>query len=125
MWNKGFTMLEILIVVSVFAVLLLLFPLMQPPASLSIDTHRIMMKLEAAQLDSILNQHHNTITLNNHSICFNSDCEELPARRLADEGIIEFNAAGNVNHAGTYCFREGSQCRCIVIQLGSGRMSIE
>lgn len=118
-------MLEILIVVSVFALLLLIFPFIQPPASLSMDTYRFMAKLEAAQLDSILNQHHNRITLNNNRICFNEDCEELPAKRLADEGVIEFNAAGNVNHAGTYCFREGSQCRCIVIQLGSGRMSIE
>lgn len=125
MCNKGFTMLEILIVVSVFAVLLLLFPMIQPSASLSMDTHRIMAKLEAAQLDSVFNQHHNTITFNNHSICFNDECEELPTKRIVDEGIIEFNAAGNVNHAGTYCFREGNQCRCIVIQLGSGRMSIE
>lgn len=125
MCNKGFTMLEILIVVSVFAVLLILFPMIQPSTSLSVDTHRIMVKLEAAQLDSVLNQHPNTITLNHHSICFNDVCEELPAKRIADEGIIEFNAAGNVNRAGTYCFREGNQCRCIVIQLGSGRMSIE
>lgn len=125
MSNKGFTMIEILIVVSVFAFLLLIFPMIQPPASLSMDTHRIMVKLEAAQLDSILNQHTNTIILNNRSICFNDNCEELPAKRIADEGIIQFNAAGNVNRAGTYCFREGNQCRCIVIQLGSGRMSIE
>ena len=88
-------------------------------------SRRFMAKLEAAQLDAILNQHSNSITLSTHQLCFNEVCEALPASRSADEGKIEFNAAGNVNHAGTYCFHEGNQCRCIVIQLGSGRMALE
>lgn len=125
MFNKGYTLLEVLFVVSTFAMLLLLFPFIRPPASLTSDTHRFLAKLEAAQLDAILNQQSNSITLSTHQVCFNDVCEALPASRTADEGEIKFNAAGNVNHAGTYCFHEGNQCRCIIIQLGSGRMALE
>lgn len=125
MCNKGYTLVEILFVLSVFSFLLLLFPFVKPSLTLTTDTQRLLLRLEEAQLDAVLNQQRHVITIKPFELCFDEVCEVLPSARSVDEGKIVFNAAGNVNHAGTYCFHEGNQCKCIVIQLGSGRMSLE
>lgn len=125
MCNKGFTLLEMLIELSIFSILLLLFSFTKGNGTLSVDVRRYAAKIEALQLNSILHHESNEIKLKRNEICFNDECESFPTGRSGDEGLIRFNQAGNVNQANTYCFYQGVHEQCLIIQLGGGRMRLE
>ena len=123
--NKGFTLIEMIFVLSLMSIMMLLFVSTQSVSLLNTTMLRSKELILQAQLTAIETRQRQTVIFTLNTIEFDSETLLLPSNMVCDNKRITFNAMGNINQAQRVCCYEGSRTKCLVFQLGSGRCSLE
>lgn len=121
--TDGFTLVEMLLVLALFACLLTLLPF------LSLNQHTMHVKMESLREQLLIVQgeamrdlksirvdfHHTMMRYENHDTDIQMHCN----------GFVIFHPNGNVDHAKTLRCSYHNEVGELVIQLGSGRMYVK
>lgn len=123
---KGFTLVEMLIVLSVMCLCMIIFPIVQHHAQISFRYQMLTLKqiLLQAQINAI--QSHRDI-----SVVFNQDGYQIDGSYTAwnkemrcDAAQIDYLAQGSTTKAQTiHCYQNQNR-HDLVIQLGSGQIDV-
>lgn len=127
MSSKGFTLIEVLLVLSVIAVLGVCLPFLKVQSSLqlSYEMKIIYHKLLYAQAQSIAKKKTISVDFQGDSYHINNDLETFSSSMHCSSIRFHFTPLGTISKAGTItCSLQGYQKK-IILQLGSGRIYVE
>lgn len=127
MSNKGFTLIEALLVLSVIAILGACLPFLKVQASLklSYEMKTIYHKLLYAQGQSIAKKKTIPVDFRGDSYQIDNDLETFSSSMHCSNTQFHFTPLGTISKAGSItCSLQGYQKK-IVLQLGSGRIYVE
>lgn len=123
-YNKGFTMIETVIVLVIIGILVLITPnFLINNVPLSYQMHYLKEKILMAQISALKEKQHSEVIIENNYFMINGKQENYQGM-VCEDSTITFNAFGNVNHAQTITCFQDDQEQSLVIQLGSGRIDI-
>lgn len=125
--NKGFTLLEMLLVLSVLAMCLLVFPLIKVPVGVAFryQIQEIQMKLLAAQQTAICEKRDVFVDFLGNVVQIDKLVIKLPKNTHCDIRKLHFTPVGNVSGANTITCTRGKAKKQLVIQVGTGRMHVK
>ncbi|MEG0092493.1 MAG: type II secretion system protein [Erysipelotrichaceae bacterium] len=125
-FNKGFTMIEMIIVLSIISIMLLLVPkLFIYEIPLSYQMQYLKEQLLSIQMKALLQKQRINIEIQSNGIYVHSRFQPFQGNMICEPTTLSFNQFGNVNHAQSImCYLHQNQIK-LVIQLGSGRMNVQ
>lgn len=127
MGNKGFTLIESLLVCSIIVVLLACFSFIKTSENLQLrfQLTEIREHLLRAQSKAITEKRIIKIESKNHS--FTIDAQKISLRKniACDLKTFYFNTSGNISKADTINCSLANQQLKLVMQLGSGRIDVK
>lgn len=125
MQNKGFTLIEMLLVVSVLSMLILLFPFTQHDSIyLHTQLNEIKERLLYAQSMALKTKKKVEVTIHGSSIQVSGSNFHLRKGMSCQGNNFYYNDKGNVSNAQTITCSIKDKTGSIVIQLGSGQLDI-
>lgn len=121
--DDGFTLIEMLIVLSSILMILILFPVLHP------ETKQIKMRLQMLRYQLLQCQEQAIAEGRTVEIAFSEDEMDVDGERIfigmrCNQEVI-FHPNGNVNHAMTMRCHTADAEGELVIQLGSGRIYVK
>lgn len=125
--NKGFTLLEILLVLSVLTICILVFSFVKPNVSIVFryQIQDIQMKLLTAQQTAINEKRKIFVDFLGNTIRIDNKIIKLPNNTHCDIANLHFTSLGNVSGANTITCKQGKSIKQLVIQVGTGRMYVK
>ncbi|MEF9968506.1 MAG: competence type IV pilus minor pilin ComGD [Longicatena sp.] len=127
MYNKGFSLLEMLLVLSVISILLFVFPLIAPNKGILLryEMETIRQKLMASQDHAMLTKQNITIAFNGNVLSIQKHDYDLKYNVECHGNPFLFNEMGNVSRAqSVQCSLQNKEAK-LIVQLGSGRMYVK
>lgn len=121
MSDKGFTMIEMLLVLLLVSICFALFPFVHAPKEALMNLHmeQVRQTLLEIQAQALFEKREIMVHLGGDTLYADDVSYALPA---ACYGDVIFHANGNVNHAMSIPCSWSHERRTLVIQLGAGRI---
>lgn len=125
--TKGFTLVEMLIVLSVLAMLLAIVPFVRPVSNGALHYQMTILHQTLVEAQTLAMNSKQKVSINVKG----SYMEVGDTRFAFQKGVtcnatsLHFTAQGNVNKAQTIVCTSKKQSRSLVILLGSGRMYVK
>lgn len=125
--TKGFTLIEMLLVLSVLAMLLVIVPFIRPATSGALNYQMTIFHQSLVEAQTLAMMSKKKVNIDvrrtymevgDHRFVFQKGVTCNPTS-------LHFTAQGNVNRAQTIICTSKKQSRSIVILLGSGRMYVK
>lgn len=125
--SKGFTIVEMLLVLSVISITMLIIPSYQFYGSMQgkYDMLRMKNKLETIQLQAISTKEKIGVEIRDNYLYAQQEKTLISSHCYVSDDHITFNGLGNVNQANTLQMKCFNKTYKLVILLGSGRMYVE
>lgn len=126
MSNKGFTLIEMLLVLCIISVYLLIVPIAKAHTQAQLRFHLLTFKQTLLQAQALAMQQHREVQVSfNEDGYYKDDIFYAWRSQMGCEaGEIRFLPQGSVHRAQSiHCF-QGDQQMKIVVQLGSGQMDV-
>lgn len=124
--NRGFTMIETMIVLLILTILILIIPTtMTKRGSLQFACKKIKDIIIHEKALALFEKQEHHILIKNQTIYLNKDQISIENQVYCEEYELYFNARGNVDKAGTIqCFYQ-NKTKEIIINLGSGNVYVK
>lgn len=122
--TKGFTLIEMLLVLGMLSMIVMLIPLafIHQSKTLFMQVETLRYQLQSYQIEAIMNKKVMQIIFEGKTMYVNDTPQAMEIRC---SGSLSFNEQGNVNQAMSIaCFDDRFQNE-LIIQLGSGRMYVK
>lgn len=124
--NKGFTLLEMLIVLFVISMLVVIFPFVKPQKHIQLgyEMQNIKQLLLQTQISALQEHCEKQVKITSDTVYYDGHRYALVEGMHCDPASIYYHANGNVNQAKTIrcsCFGESKK---LVIELGSGAVYV-
>lgn len=122
---KGYTLVEMLVVFTMISILwvLLMFTPWQRN-TLDIELKHMKELLLQAQQTAMKNHEVMQIDFKHKQLQINDQIYEFGNGITTQNYAFFFNEFGNISKAGTLCFYQWDMKKCLVFELGSGRIAI-
>lgn len=123
MSNKGFTLVEMMLVLSLIILLTALFPMLHMPDGviLSYQMNILQQQLVDTQHTSMTQKRSVSVDFHGNEYRIDGYTHTLPQRMQCSGTDIHFNEMGNVSNAVTIHCHIDAHEKSLVIELGSGR----
>ncbi|MEF9961008.1 MAG: competence type IV pilus minor pilin ComGD [Erysipelotrichaceae bacterium] len=123
--NKGFTMIEMILVLSIISIMMLIVPnLLRYEIPLSFQMQYLKEQLLTNQIKAMMNKKRIFLAIHHDSITINEQEYKFQGNMICEPTTIAFNGFGNVNKAQSIHCYQGESTMRIVVQLGSGRTDV-
>lgn len=125
--DKGFTLIETLLVLSVLSICLLVFPIVKRNASITFhyQVEEIRLKLIEAQRTAIKEKRDVFVDFLGNVIKIDHVPVSLGKDIFCNASMLHFTPIGNVSNAMSITCSHKQQKKQIVVQLGTGRMYVK
>lgn len=127
MSNRGFTLIEVLVVLSVLSMLLVIFPFLHSNKRIQLrfETQILYEKLLLTQGGAIAQKKLKTVDFHGNYYEIDKETFTLPTAMKCNSTPFHYTPVGSVSQALTIHCRIDTNTKDIVIQLGSGRMYVK
>lgn len=125
-YNNGFTLIEVLLVLFVISMLMLIFPMLLPQKSVqfSYELHTLKAMIQMTQLLALEEHRSQSIVISSSYAENEIEFTSFVSGMSCTPTVVSFAANGKVTHAQTIrCYLFGKE-KQIVIELGSGCMYV-
>lgn len=123
---KGFTLLEMILVISIISVFMLLMPTMFKGYSfLKWDVLKIKETITEAKIRAVTTKEKQHIEINNHHLSYNGKTYFFAKGVVCDSCDIDFNQAGNVDMGRTITCTYLDEIKKIVVTLGNSSVYVK
>lgn len=125
--NKGYTLIEVLLVVSVLMICILVFPVVKQTMGIPLQyqMQQLQLKLVWAQRTAIREKKTVYIKIQGQIVEIDTTSTKLASSITCETSHLHFTPLGNVSQAmRIHCSSNGKR-KQIVVQLGTGRMYVK
>ena len=126
-FDKGFTLIEMLVVLFVISMLLVLFPVIKPQKMIQLqyEANAIKEILLTTQTYARITHQKQQVQVTNHQIQYLHHQYQLPNGIYCTPRTIDYAANGNINQAGTILCKCDGATKQIIYELGSGAVYVK
>lgn len=122
--KNGYTLVEMLIVLSIVLIFSTLLLTNHHFSNLKIQMLQMKEIILQQQIAARDQRNHTQIEIKHDKLIYDNK-QFIFSDIVCEENTIRFNGSGNIAKAATICCHEKNQQLCLVLQLGSGRCSLE
>lgn len=125
--NKGFTLIEMLLILMVLSMLIVLFPVVHPQKAIQLQYEMQTMKqlLLETQMHAWMHHTEEQVSIHASSISYLGKTYQLANGIQCDPAIVKYYDNGNIAQAKTIrCSCDGANRR-LILELGSGSIYVK
>lgn len=125
--DKGFTLIEMLLILMALSLMLVLFPIMKPQMAIQLQYEMYTMKqiLLQTQMQALIHHQNEQVSIRTNSIVYLNTTYQLTKGIQCDPTVVTYYANGNIAQAKTIrCSCEGERRR-LILELGSGSIYVK